>query len=158
MRRVIVRWPAGRVGRMGLVALLAAVGWGASPAFASGANCLFQAKGLALGFGTLDPSSGVTVTRAATVATANANQVGDCPASRTMVFSADNGQHFGSGSRRLANGTDFIPYSLTLPASRSGPGNGAYVTFVISGTILPSDYQNASAGAYSDSVTITVSP
>lgn len=158
MPSMAVRWPAGRMTKSALVALLAAAGLGASPAFAGGTSCFFQAKGLALSFGTLNPSSGATVTVAATAATANANKVGDCPAGKTMVFSADNGLHFGSGSRQLTNGTDFIPYSLTLPASQPGPGNGLYVTFTLTGTILPSGYQNVSAGNYSDSLVLTVTP
>lgn len=139
----------------GLV-LAISMGLCGAPAFARNGSCAFQAKGLALSFGTLDPSSGVTVTAPAAAATLNADQAGDCRRV-TMVFSADNGLHF-NGSRRMSNGTDTIPYSLTLPASQTAPGNNKYIRFVISGTVQPSAYQNASAGQYSDSVTITVTP
>lgn len=143
--------------RVSLIALLAAGGLGASPAFANGNVCLFQAKGLALNFGPLNPSSGATVTIPVAAATLNANKVGDCSPGQTIVFSADNGSHF-SGSRRMTNGTDFIPYSIALPANTSGPGNGSYVTFTFTGTVVGTGYQNASAGSYSDRVTLTVTP
>ena len=147
--------------RATLFALTAATLLGIAPsALAAGANCLFQAKGLALSFGPLDPSNATTVTIPITAATVNANRVGDCPSNRTMVISGDNGLNF-SSSRRMRKGatSDFIPYSLSLPtAGQAGPGNGNYVNFTFSGTVVGTDYQNASAGAYSDTVIITVSP
>lgn len=141
--------------------LIAAALLGLAPcAFAGGANCLFQAKGLAMSFGTLDPSNAVTVIVPVAAATLNANRVGDCPSSRTMVIDADNGQNF-VGSRRMRKGatSDYIPYSLTgLPWSQSGPGNNNYVTFTFSGTVAGTAYEGASAGSYSDTVIITVTP
>lgn len=132
----------------------------APSALAAGANCLFQAKGLAMSFGTLDPSNAVTVSVPVAAATLNANRVGDCPSSRTMVVDADSGLNF-LGSRRMRKGatTDYIPYSLTgLPWSESGPGNNNYVNFTFSGTVAGTAYEGASAGSYSDTVIITVSP
>lgn len=128
--------------------------------FARGNNCLFQAKGLAMSFGTLDPSNAVTVTVPVAAATLNADRVGDCPGSKTMVIDADGGQNF-DGSRRMRKGatTDFIPYSLTgLPWSQRGPGNGNYIAFTFNGTVVGSAYEGASAGSYSDTVIITVTP
>lgn len=130
----------------------------ALPAHAVGSNCSFKARGLSLSFGALDPSSGSDKTVAVSASTLNANQAGDC--NRAMTISADNGQNF-NGSRRLkqVTGTDFIAYSLVgLPLSLSGPGNGSYVPFSFSGTILWSAYANASAGSYSDTVQISVNP
>jgi spore coat protein U-like protein len=123
-------------------------------------KCTFQAKGLAMSFGVLDPSNAVTVTVPVAAATLNANRVGDCPGSKTMVIDADDGQNF-VGSRRMRKGatSDYIPYSLTgLPWSQSGPGNGSYVNFTFSGTVAGTAYEGASAGSYSDTVIITVSP
>lgn len=143
--------------RMALIALLAMAGFGvASPAFANGGTCFFQANGLALNFGTLDPASAANTTASTTAATLNADQVGSCKGV-TMTIDADNGQHF-SGSRRMTNGTDFIPYSLGLPISVAAPGNNVYVPFSFNGTVLGTSYQNVSAGSYSDVVTVTVTP
>ena len=76
-----------------------------------------------------------------------------------MTISGDNGLNF-NGSRNLKNATgSLIPYTLVgLPQSRRGPGNGTYVAFTFSGTIAGSAYANASAGAYSDNVIISVTP
>lgn len=129
-------------------------------AFAAPEKCQFQAKGLAMSFGTLDPSNAVTVTVPVAAATLNATEVGNCPSSRTMVVDADNGQNF-VGSRRMRRGAtgDYIPYSLTgLPWSQTGPGNNNYVTFTFSGTVAGTAYEGASAGSYSDTVIITVTP
>jgi len=130
-----------------------AAGW------SNGNNCGFQAKGLSMSFGSLDPASGVNVTRSIAAATLNANRAGDCAPGQTMQVSGGNGQNFGGGSRRLSNGSDFIRYSLALPtAGQNGPGNGSYTAFTFNGTVLGADYENASAGTYSDTVVITVSP
>jgi spore coat protein U-like protein len=143
--------------RIALVALFAAAGLGGSPAFANGSTCLFQARGLALSFGTLNPASAANVTIPVAAATLTADKAGDCATSKTMAFTADSGLHF-SGSRRMTNGTDFIPYSITLPGNQPGPGNNTYATFTFNGTILGTSYENVSAGNYSDTVTLTVTP
>jgi len=72
-------------------------------------------------------------------------------------MAATNGSNF-SGSRRMTNGTGFIPYSLTLPANRAGPGTGTWRRFTLTGTVLGASYTNAPAGSYSDTVTISVNP
>lgn len=130
----------------------------AAPAWANGNSCNFQARGLSLSFGTLDPASGASVTRTVAQATLNAKKAGDCAPGQNMVISGGNGQNY-SGSRRMTNGSDFIAYDLTLPtASMDGPGNGNYVAFTFNGTVAGSAYADASAGSYSDTVVISVSP
>lgn len=132
----------------------------ASPAYGIGNNCSFQAKGLSIGFGSLNPSTGNTVTAPISAATLNANKVGDCAPGQGVTISGDNGLNF-SGSRRMKKdgGSDYIPYSLSgFPTAVGGPGNGAYTTFTFNGTIMGSDYANASAGNYSDTVIISVTP
>jgi spore coat protein U-like protein len=131
----------------------------AGPALAGGNSCLFQAKGLSLGFGTLDPASGLTVTVPVAAATLNADQAGDCSAGQNMVISGDNGQWF-NGSRRMRSASgDFIAYSLTLPTpSVKGPGNNVYLAFTFNGVVEGAAYANASAGTYTDTVIISVTP
>ena len=120
-------------------------------------NCEFRVVGtMSMSFGTIDPSS--TTAAIATITPGQVAQIGSCR-NVTMSVTADQGRNF-SGSRRLALGAGaaFIPYSLTLPANRPGPGNNNWVDLEITGTIAPADFQNAPAGVYSDSVVITVSP
>lgn len=127
---------------------------GMNPVFANGSNCNFQAASVSLSFGTLDPSQAVLVT-----AQTNST-VGDC-VNVTMAVSADGGQNFSGGTRRLRNAAagDFIPYDLSgTNFTRAAPGNNTQVPFTISGSILGSAYANASAGSYSDQVILTVTP
>lgn len=130
----------------------------APSSWAKNNSCVFQARGLSMGFGALDPASGATIIRAIAAATLNANKVGNCFTSKTMVINGGNGQNF-NGSRRMTNGTSFIAYSLAVPTpGQSGPGNGNYVTFTFNGTVVGSAYADASPGAYSDTVVISVTP
>lgn len=58
----------------------------------------------------------------------------------------------------LKNGVDLIPYSFTCPANGSGLGFGAAagITMAIGGQVVATDYADAPVGAYTDTVTITV--
>lgn len=124
------------------------------PAYAKGNNCSFKSSGLSMSFGVLNPASGSNVV----MPVYGASTVGDCAPGQTMTISGDNGLNY-NGTRNLINGAgDLIPYSLSLPPPRSGPGNGNYVPFSFNGSILWSAYANASAGSYSDQVIISVSP
>lgn len=151
--------------RTRLICLGAAAVWLAALAFPTWArnnSCLFQAAGgLSLSFGALDPSNAVAVTVSAAAVSLNSNHVGDCrPTIQTMTISGDNGLNFGGGSRRLRSASgSFIPYSLTaLPITRSRPGNNNYVMFTFNGVIAAAAYQNAPAGTYTDTITISVNP
>lgn len=129
------------------------------PAFSRDLLCGFQAKGLSMSFGALDPSSNLTVTVPVSASTFNANTAGDCQLV-TMTISGNDGLNF-SGSRRLKNaaGTDFIPYSLVgLPLNSAAPGNSRYPVFTFNGVVAGNAYANASAGSYSDTVVISVNP
>ncbi|MDQ3059425.1 MAG: spore coat U domain-containing protein [Pseudomonadota bacterium] len=135
-----------------------------SPAHANGNNCVFQARGLSMSFGGLNPASGSDVSVAVAAASLNADKAGDCAPGQRMSIDGDNGLHY-NGTRRLKNtaGTDFIAYSLVgLPTSSTGsangPGNNSYITFTFNGMIFGSAYANAPAGSYADTVLISVTP
>jgi spore coat protein U-like protein len=141
-----------------IAAAIAALGMGTAPAFAADGSCTFRGGGAALGFATLDPSAAATVTVPITLGTL---EVGDCnPKNQTLTITADNGENFGAGSRRMANGSgSYIAYSLSgLPLTANRPGNNAYATFTFNGTVLGTAYENAMAGSYSDRVIISVTP
>lgn len=130
-------------------------------AHSAGTDCNFQARGLSLNFGTLNPASGATVTVPIVATTLNANKVGDCaPTLMTMTIAADNGMWY-SGGHRMKNSAsaDYIAYSLTgLPLTVDRPGVNQYVVFTFSGSVTWSAYSDAPAGNYSDTVMISVSP
>jgi spore coat protein U-like protein len=130
----------------------------AAPAIGKDRSCQFQARGLTMSFGVLDPSSGVDATAVVSAATQNADKAGDCDRAVTMTIDGDGGQN---GSRMLKNaaGTDFIPYTLVgIPIATAGPGNNAYQPFTFKGVILWSSYADRRAGSYSDTVIISVTP
>jgi len=141
---------------LGAVLLLAA----GRPAFGRDLVCEFQATGLALAFGNLDPSNAVQVTKAVTAVNTNADRVGDCNAlGATLTV-----QVIGASSRQLTNlatGAS-IPYSIGgYPVTLAQPGNNRYALFLnaaMVGVIPAGSYADAPAGLYQDTVTISVTP
>lgn len=118
--------------------------------------CKFSVTAATLSF-TIDPSS-------TGAATASADFVFSCKGSSpvaTWSISADDGAHpAGAGARRMQHASDtneHIAYSLNLPAGGSVPKNVDY-TFTVTGTIAPAAFQDAIAGSYSDTVTLTLTP
>lgn len=132
---------------------------GTAPAHAKDAACGFQATGLALAFGNLDPSNAVQVVRAVQAVNAGAGNVGDCDTvGGTLTISV-----VGATSRQLSNGAGgTIPYTLAgFPITMGQPGNKVYVNFLsaaLIGTIAAGAYADAPAGTYSDTVTLSVTP
>jgi spore coat protein U-like protein len=153
------RWPPAR--KRDFLRLLAGpvLGGIALPVCALNGICSFQAKGISINFGNLDPSNAVNVAVLSTAATLNADRAGNCTVA--MTITAGNGLHFAGGTRRMAKAgnTDFVNYTfLNVPLAVAGPGNGQFRLFQIRGGILGADYANASAGTYTDTVTVTVNP
>jgi hypothetical protein len=129
------------------------------PGAQAASGCAFQANGMSLSFGILNPSVATNMTATATASTLNADRWGSC-SNTTMSMTADNGQNFApcGGSRCMRNGVAFIRYSLTLPNSIStGPGNTFFV-FTLTGQVMGSAYIDAPAGNYTDRVVLTVNP
>ena len=128
-----------------------------APVQAKDLLCEFQATGLALNFGTIDPSNPVQVVTAVQAVNMNANNAGDCNGGGNFTVDI-----VGGTSRTLSNGTDSIPYTIAgFPVNVAEPGNNKYVNFLspaMTGTIAAGTYANASAGTYTDTVTISVSP
>jgi len=115
-------------------------------------TCKFNSATSALAFGALDPSS-----------TGNATAAGAttywCTKGTVASTAADNGANYSAPNRRMTNGTEYIPYSMTLTGgTQTGAGKGTPLTLSLAGTITNADFINASAGAYADTVTLTVTP
>lgn len=137
----------------------------AGSALASGTNtltvtasvtgtCKFVSGTSTLNFGALDPSSSSDVNGSGTTTFW-------CTKGTTQTLSAGNGANWDGSKRniKLTTGTDLIPYSLTLtPDGGTNQGPGSPRTLTISGTILNADYIDKTAGSYSDTVTLTVTP
>ncbi len=104
-------------------------------------TCKFNSAASTLPFPALDPSVGTDV---------NATQA-------LLTYWCTN-----SGTQRRMKGpgaTDFIPYSLTLAGgAQTGQGKSTNLNLTLDGIVLGTDYINATAGVYSDTVTLTITP
>lgn len=122
-------------------------------------NCRFNDAGptavtIANSGAAIDPTVAVD-------ATGTANVSFRCTTGTTSAITANNGANF-SGSRRVAQGgVSFMPYALALAgAAQVGTGHGAGQdkTLGVTATIVQADFVNAAAGAYADTVTLTITP
>lgn len=104
---------------------------------------------------TLDPSVGGTVNGSGSL-------VFWCTKNASYTVSDDDGLYeTGVNLNRVFNSTanEYIPYSFSYnPTSGSGNGPQNPITLSVTASFAQTDYQNASAGTYTDTVTITVNP
>lgn len=103
----------------------------------------------------LDPSTGGTVVGSNSLAFW-------CTKNASYTVSDDDGLYeTGPNANRVFNSSanEYIPYSFTYTPT-SGTGNGPQnpITLSVSASFAQTDYQNASAGTYTDTVTISVNP
>jgi len=119
-------------------------------------NCKFNSPNSTLAFGALDPNSTAD-------ASASASVTFWCTKGSAYSISDDDGLYeSGPNANRMRHATDtteYIPYSLGYtPATGNGGGKTNPITLSISGTISNTNYVNALAGSYSDTVTLTITP
>ena len=121
-------------------------------------NCRFTTPGpTALNFGAIDPSSVVNKTATATTIF---RCIGSSPMATYLIVSNDGLYSSGANAPRMRhslNVAQFLPYTITLPQSGTVPKN-TNQTLTVTGTILVADFQNSLAGAYSDTVILTITP
>ncbi|HPA51791.1 MAG TPA: spore coat protein U domain-containing protein [Thermoanaerobaculia bacterium] len=109
----------------------------------------------AVSFGALDPSAATDV-----AGTVTQPQFW-CTKGAAYTISDDNGLNETGTTFRMVHGTnaaEFIPYSFTYTASGTGTGPQSPFTMDIAAQVLGASYANALAGAYSDTVTLTINP
>jgi spore coat protein U-like protein len=86
-----------------------------------------------------------------------------CPAGQTFAIGYGNGNNFSGGTRRMANGTSFVSYSLFQDSARtqSLPASVSNQTATAGGNVfqiygrIPAAVAPAS-GAYTDNIAITI--
>jgi len=85
-----------------------------------------------------------------------------CTAGQAPTFTTDTGLHVSGGNMRVADAgnANFMIYTLGLAGGGSGSGFGAGQdkTLTVTGNINAADYVAAPAGAYSDTVVVSVNP
>lgn len=104
---------------------------------------------------TLDPSVGGDVNGTVT------QPVFWCTKKAAYSITDDDGLHESGTTHRMQHatvGTEFIPYSFTYTASGEGSGPGTPITLNIASTVTGTDYVNAEAGNYADTVTLSITP
>jgi spore coat protein U-like protein len=121
-------------------------------------TCKLQSA-TALAFGTIDPSVAIDAITTATVTYKCTN--GLAPTALTGLTAT--GANDSLAQKRMLNGTtNFLNYqiSFTSPtATGNGFGSGSTAnTVTITGKILATDFQNASALTYNDTLTFTIAP
>lgn len=116
-------------------------------------TCKFTSAG-AVSF-TLDPSVGGAVNGAITQPTFW------CTKGTSYTLTDDNGLYESGTVHRMtdnATGTQFIPYTFTYTATGTGDGPANAKILNIASQVAATDYLNASAGTYADTVTLTITP
>lgn len=146
------------------LALAAGTAW---PAHASGAHqvtvsavilskntCRFSTAASSINL-PIDPASGSTASASGVV---TYRCIGT---DATAVWSlTDNGGQFNSGGKRMqhaTNAAEFLPYTLAYPLSGSAPKN-ATQTITVTASVTAASFRNAQAGAYADTVVLSISP
>jgi spore coat protein U-like protein len=119
--------------------------------------CRFNSRTVALNFSTIDPGG----TGDVTVSSPIGFRCGGSAPNATFAVISDGGMHGSGGFPRMQNGAntaEYLPYFLALnPATGTVPRN-TNQTLTITGTIRRSDFQDAYAGTYTDTVMLTILP
>jgi spore coat protein U-like protein len=124
----------------------------------SKSNCKFNSANATLNFGVLDPSNPVDKTISTTI-----GFICHGSANPATFYITDNGGLYRTGPSepRMRHSTqlsEYLPYNLSYtPSSGSVPKN-TNQNLTISGTVGGTDYQNAYAGNYSDTLILSINP
>lgn len=119
----------------------------------SKSNCKFSTPTGDLIFGTIDSGGTADVSATASL-TFRCN--GSAPIASYLLSDND-----GLNTNRMAHTTlagNFLPYELSYTPTTGSVPRGDPVTLSITGTVRSSDYRVAMAGAYSDTVILSILP
>jgi spore coat protein U-like protein len=125
-------------------------------------NCKFNSAGptaltIANSGANIDPSVAVD-------ASGTANVLYRCTSGTTAAVTAANGTNASGAQQRVRDGVtaNYMNYALALAGGgQTGSGFGSAAndkTLVVTGTIVQADFVNAAAGAYTDTVVLTITP
>jgi len=110
-------------------------------------TCKFNTTSANLAFGSLDPAVGGNASTSATLSFW-------CTKGATVTVSDNK-----AGVYNLTSGINTIPYSVAYtPASTTGAGKSNPINLTVNGTILEADWINASVGAYTDTIIVSINP
>ena len=124
----------------------------------SKSNCKFNPGATILSFSSIDPSS---VSNATATMTRTFTCNGSAPLATFSISAGDGLYSTGPGARRMQHTTiptEFMAYALSLSPASATVSKGTVQTLTVTGTIQPFEFQNVAAGAYQDTVVITLAP
>jgi spore coat protein U-like protein len=86
-----------------------------------------------------------------------------CTKGTNSSITSDNGLHYSGTSKQVAFSTEMMKYALSYAGTDVQLGAGfssgvGDLNLAVTGTILAADHQNAAAGAYTDTVVLTIHP
>jgi len=83
-----------------------------------------------------------------------------CTKNASYTITDDNGANESGTTHRMlhASLTEYIPYGFSYTTGGTGTGPSTPITMDIASSVAAADYLNASAGNYSDTVTLTIAP
>lgn len=118
------------------------------------ANCTITGGSIA--FGTVD-----AVTNASGATATVVNPTIKCTKGASVAVTDDMGANeasSGAAPARMKNGSDYIEYAFTYttPLTGMGMGNDIGSTLSLAATIAAGKLDNAAAGSYSDTLTLTI--
>ncbi|MDP1610661.1 MAG: spore coat protein U domain-containing protein [Sulfuritalea sp.] len=121
-------------------------------------NCKFQGStALALAFGNIDPSSASP----ATASTGISFKCGGSSPTASYSITHDSGLYeTGVNANRMKHATlnEYLPYTFSLTPSSGTVAKNVSLAITVDGSIAPASFQDASMGAYSDTIVVTVNP
>ena len=102
----------------------------------------------------LDPSIGGNVSGTVT------QPVFWCTKGATYSITDNDGANKSGVIQRMKHSAlaEYIPYSFTYTAAGAGTGPATPITMDIASSVVASDYLNASAGSYADTVILSITP
>ncbi len=118
-------------------------------------TCVFSSATSTLSFGPLDPSNPVPVNGS------TSTQFWCTKGVTTDLITANLGANPTGLTRQMRDSVsaDLIPYTLTVtPDGLTNQGPASPRTLGIAGTVAAADYTGKSAGNYTDTVTLTITP
>ncbi len=119
-------------------------------------TCKFSTNNGTISFGDLNPDTGTDIS------ITNTSITYWCTKNVNPGFVHDSTHKTNCGGNPCMQGAgatpDYIQYALTLTPGGIGAGPSTIRTLTVDATVLKTEYANKNEGAYSDTVTITITP
>ncbi len=120
--------------------------------------CKFNTASSTINFGNLNAANSTDVTASATI---TFRCLGSAPVAAYAITQDDGLYETGPSANRMRHATittEYLPYTLTFNPASGTVAKNVPQNVTITGTVKASDYRTVAAGAYSDTVVISIVP